>query len=78
MEHQDGKQRQGDLAHPNHWIITLEPEESTGCVEEERIEHDEDYEGDAIAIEVFGVGQIVASWIHVANHVAWSGIDGLD
>lgn len=70
MEHQYGQQRQGDLAHPDSWIVSLQPEEDAGCVEEEGIEQDEDYEGDAIAIEVLGVGPIVASWVEVANHLA--------
>ena len=70
MEYQNRQQRQGDFAHPNRRIITLEPEECTGCIEEDGIEHDDDYERDAIAIEVLGVGPIVASWVEIANHVA--------
>ena len=73
MEHQYGQQRQGDLAHPDSWIVSLKPEEDAGCVEEERIEQDEDYQGYTIAIEVLGVGPIVASWVEVANHLACGG-----
>lgn len=77
MEYQDGQQRQGDLSHPNCWIVALKPEEDTSCVEEDGIEHDDDYEGDAIAIEVLG-GPIVASRVKVTNHVAHGGIERLD
>lgn len=78
MKYQYRQQRQGDFAHPNRWIITLEPKEGTGCVEEDGIEHDDDYEGDAIAIEVLGVGPVVASWVEIAKHVACGGIDRVD
>lgn len=70
MEYQYRQQRQGNLAHSNGGIITLEPEEDTGSVEEYGIEHDDDYERDAIAIQILGLGPIMASWVEVANHVA--------
>ena len=74
MEHQYGQQRQRDIAHPDDWIVSLKPEEDASCVEEEGIEQDEDYKGNAIAIHVFGVGPIVASWVEVANHLACGGL----
>lgn len=77
MEHEYGQQRQGDLSHPNRWIITLEPEEGTGPVEEDGVEHDDDYKGDAIAIEVLGA-PVVTSRVEIANHVACGGIERLD
>lgn len=58
-------------------MIALEPEEGTSCVEDDGIEHDEDYEGDAIAVEVLGIGQVVASWIEIAYHVAGGDTDRL-
>lgn len=77
MKYQYGQQRQGDLAHPDRRIIPLEPEESTRCVEEDRVEHDDDNEGDTIAIEVLG-GPVVATWVEIANHVECGGIDRLN
>lgn len=77
MEYQYGQQRQGDLAHPNGWIVTLEPEKGTCRVEEDGIEHDDDNEGDSVAIEVFG-GIVVASWVEIANHGGYGKIDRLE
>ena len=75
MEDQERQQRQGNLAHPNGRIIALEPEEGTGSVEENGIEYNEDDEGNAIAVQVLGVGPVVATWIEITNHVGWEWID---
>ena len=71
MEYKYRQQCQGDLAHPDGWIVTLEPEEDTGRVKEDGIEQDDDYEGDTIAIEVLGSDPFVASWVEIANHGAY-------
>ena len=75
MEYQYRQQRQGDLAHPDGWIVTLDPEEDTGHVKENGMEQDDDDEGDAIAIEVLGLDPVVASWVEIANHGAYEGAD---
>ena len=75
MKHQYRQQRQGDLAHPDGWIVTLEPEEDTGRVKEDGIEQDDDYERNAIAIKVLGSDPVMASWVEIANHGAYEGTD---
>lgn len=78
MEYEYRQQRQGDLAHPNRWIVTLEPEKDTGCVKEDGIEQDDDNERDAIAIQILSVGPVVTTRIEIAHHVAYVGVERLD
>ncbi len=73
MEYEYRQQRQGDLAHPDGWVVALKPEKDAGGIKEEGIEQDDDYEGDAIAIQIFGMGPVMASWVEIANHVAKGG-----
>ena len=78
MEHKYGQECQRDLAHPDGWVIALEPEEGTGRIKKDGINQDEDYEGDAVAVEVLGRGPIMASWVKIAKHIACGGLDGLE
>lgn len=52
VDHEHGREHQGDISHAEDGMFSVQPGEEACPVEEERIEDNEDYVGDAIAIKV--------------------------
>lgn len=67
MEDADGSDGEGDIAHPHHWILAVDPEVGTCSEECDGVENGNDDLRDAIDVVVHGA-PVMAAWVCVDGH----------